>query len=52
MDSREENVFHIGINDIDSFDWDDDEEIEHDPRINEVPPDQPPLRWVSRDEGQ
>ena len=52
MDSREEDVFHIGINDIDSFDSDDNEEIEHAHRINEVPPDQPSLRWVSRDEGQ
>ena len=52
MDSREEDVFHIGINDMDSFDSDDNEEIEHVHRINEVPPDQPPLRWASRDEGQ
>ena len=52
MDSREEDVFHIGINDMDSFDSDDDEEIEHVHRINEVPPDQPSIRWASRDEGQ
>ena len=52
MDSREQDVFHIGINDMDSFDSDDNEEIEHVHRINEVPPDQPPLRWASRDEGQ
>ena len=52
MDSREEDVFHIGINDVDSFDSDDNKEIEHVHRINEVPPDQSPLRWSSWDEGQ
>ena len=52
MDSREEDVFHIGINDIDSFDSDDNEEIEHVHRIQELPPDQSPVRWASRDEGQ
>ena len=53
MDSLEEDVFHIGINDIDSFDSDDNEEIEHVHRIQELPPDQSPsIRWASRDEGQ
>ena len=59
MDSRDEDVFHIGINDVDSFDSDDNEEIEHVHRINEVPPDQPLLRTYPipdrpyvRDEGQ
>ena len=35
MDSRDEDIFHIGINDIDSFDSEDDEEIEHVHRIDE-----------------
>ena len=52
MDSQEEDIFHIGINDVDSFDSDNNEEIEHVHRIYEVPLDQPPLRWASRDEGQ
>ena len=52
MDSQEEDIFHIGINDVDSFDSDNNEEIEHVHRIHEVPLDQPPLRWASRDEGQ
>ena len=52
MDSREEEIFHIGINDVDSFDSDDNEEIEHVHRIEELLPDQPPLRWSPRDEGQ
>ena len=52
MDSQEEDIFHIGINDVDSFDSDDNAEIEHVHRINEVPLDQSPLRWSSRDEGQ
>ena len=52
MDNREEDVFHIGINDMDSFDSDDNEEIEHVHRIHEAPLDQSPLRWSSRNEGQ
>ena len=52
MDSQEEDIFHIGINDVDSFDSDNNEEIEHVHRIHKVPLDQPPLRWASRDEGQ
>ena len=47
MDSRDEDVFHIGINDVDSFDSEDNEEIEHMHRIDELPPEQP-----IRDEGQ
>ena len=52
VDSQEEDIFHIGINDVDSFDSDDNEEIEHVHRIEELPLDQSPLRWSSRDEGQ
>ena len=40
MDSQEEDIFHIGINDVDSFDSDDNEEIEHVHQIQEVPLDQ------------
>ena len=47
MDSQEEDIFHIGINDVDSFDSDANEEIEHVHRIQEVPLDQ-----SIRDEGQ
>ena len=48
MDSQEEeDIFHIGINDVDSFDSDDNEEIEHVHRINDVP-----LEQSIRDEGQ
>ena len=47
MDSREEDIFHIGINDVDSFDSDDNEEIEHVHRIEELP-----LEQSIRDEGQ
>ena len=47
MNSREEDVFHIGINDIDSFDSDDNEEIEHVHRIHDLP-----LEQSIRDEGQ
>ena len=47
MDSQEEDIFHIGINDVDSFDSDDNQEIEHVHRIHEVPLDQ-----SIRDEGQ
>ena len=47
MDSQEEDIFHIGINDVDSFDLDDNEEIEHVHQINEVP-----LEQSIRDEGQ
>ena len=47
MDSQEEDIFHIGINDVDSFDSDDNEEIEHVHRIHDVPLDQ-----SIRDEGQ
>ena len=47
MDSQEEDIFHIGINDVDSFDSDDNQEIEHVHRIHEVPLDQ-----LIRDEGQ
>ena len=43
MDSQEEDIFHIGINDVDS---DDNEEIEHVHRIHEAP-----LLSI-RDEGQ
>ena len=35
MDSRDEDIFHIGINEIDSFDSEDNEEIEHVHRIDE-----------------
>ena len=44
MDSQEEDIFHIGINDVDS---DDNQEIEHVHRIHEVP-----LEQSIRDEGQ
>ena len=47
MDSQEENIFHIGINDVDSFDSDDNEEIEHVHRIHDHPPEQ-----SMRDESQ
>ena len=47
MDSQEEDIFHIGINDVDSFDSDDNEEIEHVHRIHEAP-----LEQSIRDEGQ
>ena len=40
MDSQEEDIFHIRINDVDSFDSDDNQEIEHVHRIHEVPLDQ------------
>ena len=40
MDSRDEDVFHIGINEVDSFDFEDNEEIEHVHRIDELPPEQ------------
>ena len=40
MDSRDEDVFHIGINEVDSFDFEDNEEIEHVYRIDELPPEQ------------
>ena len=47
MDNQEEEIFHIGINDVDSSDSDDNEEIEHVHRINDVP-----LEQSIRDEGQ
>ena len=47
MDNQEEEIFHIGINDVDSSDSDDNEEIEHVHQIHEVP-----LEQSIRDEGQ
>ena len=47
MDSQEEDIFHIGINDVDSFDSDDNQEIERVHQIHVVPLDQ-----SIRDEGQ
>ena len=41
MDSQEENIFHIGINDVDSFDSDDNEEIKHVHQIHDHPPIEP-----------
>ena len=35
MDSRDEDIFHIGINEVDSFDSEDNKEIEHVHRIDE-----------------
>ena len=35
MDSRDEDVFHIGINEVDSFNLEDNMEIEHVHRIDE-----------------
>ena len=48
LDSRDEDVFAIGINDVDSFDSDDNEEIEHVHRIEELPPEQLIRDEVSR----
>ena len=51
MDSREDDVFHIGLNDLDPLDSDDNEEIEHVHRIDPVhdPSMNHDIRWI-RDE--
>ena len=47
MDSRDDDIFHIGINDVDSLDSDDNQEIEHLHRVHDLP-----LEQSIRDEGQ